>query len=51
MIEWTEMQRADFDREAPLVLFEAPGTRKTRKQAQAVVTGPDLFSLDEPADE
>ena len=50
MIEWTEMQRADFDREAPLVLFEAPGTRKTRKQAQAPKPA-DLFSLDDPADE
>lgn len=46
--DWTEMQRSDFDAEAPLVLFETPGTKASRKRAQAAATEPDLFS---PPDE
>ena len=44
--DWTEMTRAEFDAEAPLVLFETPGTRQSRKKVQAAEAGPqlDLFS-------
>ena len=49
--DWTEMTRAEFDAEAPLVLFEAAGTRQSRRQAQKAASEPDLFSLDGPPDE
>ena len=45
--DWRRMTRADFDAEMPLTLFEAAGTRKSRKQAQAPKPA-DLFS--EPDD-
>jgi hypothetical protein len=48
--DWRTMTRQDFDAEMPLVLFEAVGTRQSRKQAQAPKPA-DLFSLDDPADE
>ena len=47
--DWRQMTRADFDAEMPLTLFEAAGTRKSRKQAQKTAAQRDLFS--EPADE
>ena len=49
--DWRKMTRQDFDDRMPLVLFEAAGTRQSRRQAQKAATQPDLFSLDEPADE
>ena len=45
--QWTDMTRAEFDQEAPLVLFDAPGTRRSRKQAQTAELPPDLFSEEE----
>ena len=45
--DWRRMTRADFDAEMPLTLFEAAGTRQSRKQAQKTATQPDLFSPDE----
>jgi len=46
--KWTEMTRADFDTSAEMVLFEVPGTRQSRRQAQKTASEPDLFS---PPDE
>ena len=42
--DWTGMQRSDFDLDAPLVLFEAPGTQRSRRQARKAASEPDLFS-------